>query len=196
MKNIILASGSTRRRELLSRIGLEYKVIVSDADENIDAAEPKEMVCELSRIKALAVWNNLNEEEKQSSVVIGADTVVAAGNIIFGKPEDEADAYSMIKKLEGSSHSVYTGVTLIALKENVNINSFFEETKVSVYPMSDKEINRYIATGEPMDKAGAYGIQGAFAAYVKGINGDYNNVVGLPVARVYQELRKAGYIDD
>lgn len=214
MKNIILASGSPRRRELLSRIGLEYKVIVSDADENIGVAEPKEMVCSLSRIKALAVWNNLTEEEKQNSVVIGADTVVAVGNLILGKPKDKADAFSMIKRLEGSSHSVYTGVTFVAVggkaivagnvgdnntadnERDTHISSFFEETKVSVFPMSDEEINRYVATGEPMDKAGAYGIQGAFAAYVKGIEGDYNNVVGLPVARVYQELRKAGYIDD
>lgn len=201
MKNIILASGSPRRRELLSRIGLEYKVIVSEADENIDAAEPKEMVCRLSKIKAMAVWNNLTEEEKRCSVVIGADTVVSDGAFILGKPKDAADAFSMIKRLQGKKHSVFTGVTLIAdsvdeSSGEASVLSFWEETKVSVYPMSDEEIRRYIATGEPMDKAGAYGIQGAFAAYVAGIEGDYNNVVGLPAARVYQELRKAGYIDD
>lgn len=200
MKKIILASGSPRRRELLSQIGLKYKVTVSDADENIGVTEPKEMVCELSKIKALAVWNNLTDDEKKASVVIGADTVVSDGNLVLGKPKNEADAFSMIKSLSGHSHSVYTGVTLIAGNgedaDDISIESFCEETKVNVYPMSDEEIKRYIATGEPMDKAGAYGIQGTFAAYVKGIEGDYNNVVGLPVARVYQELRKAGYIDD
>lgn len=217
MKKMILASGSPRRRELLSQIGLTYKVIVSDAEENIDVTEPKDAVCRLSEIKALTVWNHLSEEERQCSVVIGADTVVSDGTSILGKPKDEEEAFSMIKRLQGKKHSVFTGVTLIAApqlgaenfdetgcfnkmgtfnKAEKDILSFYEETKVSVYPMSDEEIRRYIATGEPMDKAGAYGIQGAFAAYVKGIEGDYNNVVGLPVARVYQELRKAGYIDD
>jgi len=214
MKNIILASGSPRRRELLSRIGLEYKVVVSDADENIGASEPKEMVCALSRLKAMAVWSTLTEEEKQNSVVIGADTVVAVGGLVLGKPKDEADAFSMIKTLSGGSHSVYTGVTLVAAgghnactgtemtadgtqeMQETSVVSLCEETKVNVYPMSDEEIRRYIATGEPMDKAGAYGIQGAFAAFVRGIEGDYNNVVGLPVARVYHELIKAGYIND
>ncbi len=233
MKNIILASGSPRRRELLSQIGLEYKVVVSDTDENIGVSEPKEMVCGLSRLKALAVWNTLTEEEKQNSVVIGADTVVAVGGSVLGKPKDKADAFSMIKLLSGGSHSVYTGVALVAAgghnaytgaalaaddnhsaymggagrnhsaytpaadeMQEPSIVSLCEGTKVNVYPISDEEIHRYIATGEPMDKAGAYGIQGAFAAFVEGIEGDYNNVVGLPVARVYQELRKAGYIND
>lgn len=213
MKKIILASGSPRRRELLSRIGLEYKVLVSHADENTSVAEPNEMVCKLSDMKAQAVWNQLSEEEKQCSIVIGADTVVSDGVSILGKPKDELDAFSMIKRLQGKKHSVFTGVTFITAQRQGEgedtdreteisndirkaILSFCEETKVSVYPMSDDEIRRYIATGESMDKAGAYGIQGPFAAYVAGIEGDYNNVVGLPVARVYQEMKKAGYIDD
>lgn len=213
MKKIILASGSLRRRELLSQIGLEYKVIVSNADENTSIAEPREMVCTLSDMKAQEVWNQLSEEEKRCSIVIGADTVVSDGVSILGKPKNEADAFAMIKRLQGKIHSVFTGVTFIAAQrqgegeatdnETAIFNdtkkdsfSFYEETKVRVYPMSDEEIRRYIATGESMDKAGAYGIQGAFAAYVAGIEGDYNNVVGLPVARVYQELRKGGYLDD
>lgn len=191
MKNIILASGSPRRRELLEQIGLEFKIITSNAIEDTDKVNPAEMVMELSALKAEAVFNELTGQEKSASVIIGADTIVYAKGSVLGKPKSEEDAFAMIKMLSGNVHSVYTGVTIL---ENGQIKSFFEETKVKVYDMSDEEINRYIQTGDCMDKAGAYGIQGAFAAFVEKIDGDYNNVVGLPVARLYHEMRKAGII--
>lgn len=192
MKKLILGSGSPRRKELMAQIGLQFEVIVSDADENISETWPDRMVMELSKNKAEAVWNSLDEKSKAESIVIGADTIVYNDGKVLGKPKDEEDAYNMIKSLQDGVHSVYTGVTLYGEE----VVSFFEETKVYVYPMTDEEITGYIATKDPMDKAGAYGIQGLFAAFVKGIEGDYNNVVGLPVARVYQELKKAGYLNE
>lgn len=187
MKKIILASGSPRRRELLTQIGIDFDVVTSNAEEIITRTYPQDIVCELSCLKAKAVYNMLKEPQKDidNSVIIGADTIVYCDGEILGKPADNDDAYRMIKKISGGVHQVYTGVTFIY---KGNVKSFSEKTDVSVYDMSETEINRYIQTGEAIDKAGAYGIQGAFAAYVKGINGDYNNVVGLPVAKLYHEL--------
>lgn len=187
VKKIILASGSPRRRELLAQIGLDYEIITSNADENITEDKPELLVMKLSARKAQAVEQTMSDKDKAECIVIGADTVVYSNNKVLGKPTDKVDAFCMIKELSGSSHSVFTGVTLI---ENGVARSFCEETKVYVYDMTDREISDYIATGEPMDKAGAYGIQGAFAAFIRKIDGDYNNVVGLPVARLYQELKK------
>lgn len=187
MKKIILASGSPRRRELLTQIGIDFDVVTSNAEEIITKTYPQDIVCELSCLKAKAVYDMLKEPQKDidNSVIIGADTIVYCDGEILGKPADNDDAYRMIKKISGGVHQVYTGVTFIY---KGNVKSFSEKTDVSVYDMSETEINRYIQTGEAIDKAGAYGIQGAFAAYVKGINGDYNNVVGLPVAKLYHEL--------
>lgn len=198
-KKIILASGSPRRRELLSQIGLSFTVRVSEADEHTEETKPEKLVCILSERKALAVWDELTEEEKKESILIGADTVVAADDRILGKPADETEAFRMIELLQGRSHQVYTGVTILRqgglqpLADETNTRSiqkkqFFEKTDVLVYPMSEEEITAYVKTGEPLDKAGAYGIQGSFAAYIQGINGDYSNVVGLPVGRLYHEL--------
>ena len=198
-KKIILASGSPRRRELLSQIGLSFTVRVSEADEHTEETKPEKLVCILSERKALAVWDELTEEEKKESILIGADTVVAVDDRILGKPADETEAFQMIKLLQGRSHQVYTGVTILRqgglqpLADETNTCSiqkkqFFEKTDVLVYPMSEEEITAYVKTGEPLDKAGAYGIQGSFAAYIQGINGDYSNVVGLPVGRLYHEL--------
>lgn len=184
---LILASGSPRRRQLLKQIGLAFDVITSDAAEQTGQTEPDRIVIALSRQKAEAVQRQLAEAERGDTVVIGADTIVFCEGKVLGKPRDESDAFQMIKMLSGRKHSVYTGVTLM---RGARIQSFFERTAVSVYPMTDEEIAGYIRTGEPMDKAGAYGIQGAFAAFIKGIEGDYNNVVGLPVGRVYQELKE------
>ena len=187
MKKIILASGSPRRRELLTQIGIDFDVVTSNAEEIITKTYPQDIACELSCLKAKAVYDMLKEPQKDidNSVIIGADTIVYCDGEILGKPADNDDAYRMIKKISGGVHQVYTGVTFIY---KGNVKSFSEKTDVSVYDMSETEINRYIQTGEAIDKAGAYGIQGAFAAYVKGINGDYNNVVGLPVAKLYHEL--------
>ncbi len=198
-KKIILASGSPRRRELLSQIGLSFTVRVSEADEHTEETKPEKLVCILSERKALAVWDELTEEEKKESILIGADTVVAVDDRILGKPADETEAFRMIELLQGRSHQVYTGVTILRqgglqpLADETNTCSiqkkqFFEKTDVLVYPMSEEEITAYVKTGEPLDKAGAYGIQGSFAAYIQGINGDYSNVVGLPVGRLYHEL--------
>lgn len=198
-KKIILASGSPRRKELLAQIGLSFTVRVSEADEHTEETKPEKLVCILSERKTLAVWDELTEEEKKESILIGADTVVAVDDRILGKPADETEAFRMIKLLQGRSHQVYTGVTILRqgglqpFEDETNTcgiqkKQFFEKTDVLVYPMSEEEITAYVKTGEPLDKAGAYGIQGSFAAYIQGINGDYSNVVGLPVGRLYHEI--------
>lgn len=130
----------------------------------------------------------------QDILVIGADTIVACDDTILGKPKDEAGAKRMLKLLSGRKHAVYTGVTFVFLDKNgrAGAHTFYEKTEVTMKPLSELEIDRYVATGEPMDKAGAYGIQGKCAIYIEGIEGDYNNVVGLPVARIYKELQKLG----
>ena len=186
-KKIILASGSPRRKELLSQIGLSFTVRVSEADEHTEETKPEKLVCILSERKALAVWDELTEEEKKESILIGADTVVAVDDRILGKPADETEAFRMIELLQGRSHQVYTGVTLISGEKKV---SFYEKSDVSVYPMTDDEIWEYIHTGEPMDKAGAYGIQGYFAKYIREIRGEYTTIVGLPLGRLWHELTK------
>lgn len=187
MKQIILASASPRRRELLAQIGLNFTVLPASGEEKLTKQIPSEIVEELSSQKAEAV-----AEQIPDGIIIGADTVVCQDGEIMGKPKDEADALRMLRQLQGEMHSVFTGVTLI-VKENGSVISkqtFSQETRVYLYAMTDEEIRDYIATGEPMDKAGAYGIQGRFAAYVEGIEGDYNNVVGLPVSAVWQEIKE------
>lgn len=193
-KKIILASASPRRRELMAQIGIEFEVRKSDAEEEADDIKPKkpaDLVKRLSCLKAADVWQGLTEEERKNVLVIGADTVVSLDGKIMGKPADEAEALQMLSLLQGRLHQVYTGVTLIYERNSkYREKSFFEKTDVSMFTMSQEEIASYVATGEPMDKAGAYGIQGKCAAYIKGISGDYNNVVGLPIGRLYQEMKK------
>ncbi len=191
MNKIILASASPRRRELLEQIGLEFEVIPSDIEEKPQNRIPCEMVMELSAVKAEDVFGRLSGEKKNSAIVLGADTVVALGDQIMGKPGSRERAETMLTLLQGKTHQVYTGVTLICQKEGVPVQvSFYERTDVAMYPMSGEEIRAYVDTGEPMDKAGAYGIQGKCAVFIKEIQGDYYNVVGLPVARLYQEMKK------
>lgn len=187
-RRIVLASCSPRRKELLAQVGMKFDIVVSNVEEVITKTLPQEVVCELSAQKAAAVYESIPDRE--NILVIGADTVVSAGNTILGKPKDKAEAFDMIKKLQAGEHSVFTGVTLIIEGEP---HTFAEETKVKVYPMTNEQIHAYIETGEPMDKAGAYGIQGLFAAYVERLDGDYNNVVGLPVGRICNYLRRLGY---
>lgn len=188
---IILASASPRRRELLEQIGLEFQVEVSNIQERITAAEPGKAVEELSEQKARAVLDALASGEGEA-LVIGADTVVAVGSCILGKPSDRKEAVEMLERLSGTRHQVCTGVTLLHRTEEGQIQCkvFHETTEVTFYPMSGDEISRYVSTGDCMDKAGAYGIQGFCARYIKGIDGDYNNVVGLPVGRLYQEAKE------
>lgn len=196
MPKIILASTSPRRRELLGQIGLPFEVRTGSAEEKSDAAEPWSMVEELSWMKAQASFDMLGDDVSGDVLVVGADTVVASGRRILGKPAHSAEAFEMLRGLAGRMHEVYTGVTL--LYGHVRGRSgaaplrktFHEVTKVSLYPMSETEIRRYLSTGDCMDKAGGYGIQGFFARYVRGIEGDYNNVVGLPVGRLYQEAKE------
>ena len=187
MNKIILASGSPRRKELLSQIGIEYDVVVSNIEEYTDETEPDKIVESLSRQKALATAEGCDD----TRIILGADTVVSVDGIILGKPSSKEDAYRMLKLISGRNHEVYTGVTLVKKSgEDRKIITFSEKTLVYVKKMTDEEIWNYIESGEPMDKAGAYGIQGRFAAFVEGIEGDYNNIVGLPVSRVYDMLKK------
>lgn len=185
MKKIILASGSPRRLELLRQVGIEPVVEPSRVEEIITSTEPSQVVMELSGQKAEDIANGHRGE---AVIVIGADTVVAVDGEILGKPKDREDAVQMIEHLQGRTHQVYTGVTIISCSEDNKKNAFFEETTVSVCPMTMEQIRQYVDTKDPMDKAGAYGIQGFFAAFIEKINGDYNNVVGLPVGRVWREL--------
>lgn len=182
MEKIILASGSPRRRELLALAGIPFEVIVSEADEYTEKTLPGEMVEELSAIKAQAVAKN-----HPGRFVLGSDTIVVKDSNILGKPKDRDDAIRMIRSIQGTTHEVYTGVTFI--RDDWRY-SFHEAAQVEVYPMTEEEILSYVDSGEPMDKAGAYGIQGIFARHIKGISGEYQTIVGLPIGRVWQELKK------
>lgn len=194
MIKYILASGSPRRWELLEHAGLSFEVSQAKGEEITAKETPADIVEDLSLQKADEVAQRYLQKYKNDTVVIiGADTIVAAGNEIMGKPKNAADAAAMLAKLQGATHQVYTGVTLIILgkgqeKRGREVITFHEKTDVHMYPMTSEQIAAYVATGEPMDKAGAYAIQGKCAVYIKGINGDYNNVVGLPVARLMHEL--------
>ena len=183
---LILASASPRRKELLGKIGLKFEIIPAKGEEVVTKKLPWEVVEELSFQKAKEIADMQTEE----CIVIGSDTIVAKEEKIMGKPKDEADAYEMLSEIAGNVHQVYTGVTLIRTGKEPKVITFAEKTDVHLYPMSEKEIYSYIATKDPMDKAGAYGIQGDFAIHVKGIEGDYYNVVGLPIGKVYQELKQ------
>lgn len=193
-KRIILSSASPRRRELLSQIGVEFEVLVSDGEENYTSTDPAEIVKELALAKAENVAAVV--ESIENTLLIGADTIVVLDGEILGKPKNEEDAFRMLKHLQGRDHQVYTGTALLAHDEKgeKTVISHAEQTEVFVHAMEDAEIRRYIATGEPMDKAGGYGIQGGFAAYIDRIEGDYYNVVGLPVAYLYQQLKMLGSI--
>ena len=217
-KKLILGSASPRRRELLEQIGLDFTVVTSDVEEKVTSKIPAQVVQELSAQKAKNVFcrfceevteqssarihsceeGSLEEKRKRASseiLVIGADTIVAHGDTILGKPYSKENAISMLKLLQGGMHQVYTSVSFIWEQDKqVQIHTFYEKTDVEVLPMTEDEITYYVNLNTCMDKAGAYGIQNEFACFVKGINGDYNNVVGLPVCRVYQELCKLGFL--
>ena len=176
---LILASKSPRRRELMKFITDDFIVKTADVDETLpENIAPADAVLYLSKIKAQPFRN-------ENDIVIGADTVVAIDGIILGKPADENDAKSMLKRLSNRVHSVFTGVTIIKGERE---ESFFVETKVKFYELSDEMIDNYIKTREPFDKAGAYGIQGYGCLLVESIEGDYFNVVGLPVSKINQSL--------
>lgn len=193
-KKVILASGSPRRKELLEQVGVEFEQRVSGKEERYTATEPKEIVKELALMKAENVASDIEAEKGLliDTVVIGADTIVVLDGQILGKPRNEEHAFEMLQNLQGRSHEVYTGVAFLFYNKEgkKEVISHAVETKVHVHEMSEKEIREYVATKDPMDKAGGYGIQGVFAAYIDGIEGDYYNVVGLPVSYVYQQLKE------
>ncbi len=189
--DIILASGSPRRQEILEKQGVRFRVITSDREEKMSGSDPEHTVRELSEMKASDVYDRISAEEKGDFVVIGADTVVACDECILGKPGDRKRAYEMIKMISGREHFVYTGVCLTGRKDGREFKTVFaEKTAVFVSKMSDEEINAYIDTGEPFDKAGGYAIQGLFAPYVERIEGDYYNVVGFPLSGTFREMKK------
>jgi len=185
MKEFVLASASPRRKELLTQIGLKFRTCTSKKEEEILRNTPEDIVKDLSYTKARDVYERGNRD----AIVIGADTIVVADEVVLGKPKDENEAFAMIKKLQGDTHQVYTGVSIIwEQNNNTHVSSFVAMTEVELYYMSDEEIKKYVAMTEPYDKAGGYAIQGYFARYVKQIRGDYNNVVGLPIGKLYQVL--------
>lgn len=188
MKNLILASSSPRRAELLKQIGLNYQIMVCDVDETLlPGMSPPELVEFLAERKATAVARNLHE-----GIVLGADTVVVWQGQVLGKPLNEEDAFSMLVKLQGSTHDVYTGVALIDVHSG-KIMVGHEKTRVFFRNIEEDEIRRYVASGEPLDKAGAYGVQGLAAIYINKLEGCYTNVVGLPLARLSVMLKAIGY---
>lgn len=203
MKRIILGSASPRRKEILAQIGAEFTVRVSGKEEVYHSSRPEDIVKELALMKAENVAADLAEELSvtehtvlKDTVILGADTVVVLDGRILGKPKDEAEAFKMLTCLQGRTHEVCTGVAALDFDSagRKRITDHAVVTKVFVHTMTEKEIRDYIATGESMDKAGAYGIQGRFAPYIDRIEGDYYNVVGLPAAYVYQTLKSLGAI--
>ncbi len=208
-RKIILGSASPRRKELLEQIGIEFEIVVSSKEERYESTVPEEIVKELALMKAENVAEELvkrgqrGTEENTAScsdiagrnlhnvLVLGADTIVVRDGEILGKPSDEEAAFAMLKSLQGRMHQVYTGVAILDFDENGKKQtiSHAEETKVYVHAMTDEELRRYLAAGESMDKAGAYGVQGRFAAYIDRVEGDYYNVVGLPTSYVYQKIK-------
>ena len=179
--NLILASASPRRKELLGLFGLPFEIRVADIDETMDPGRaPFEEVGRVSRAKAMAV------ERQTGEIVIAADTIVVCEGKVLGKPRDEVEAKAMLRLLSGRDHQVMTGCTVLM---EGKCETFTEVTDLHFRDLSEKEIERYVASGEPMDKAGAYGIQGGAALFCQRMAGDYYNVMGLPVCRLWETLR-------
>ncbi|TYS51283.1 Maf family protein [Bacillus infantis] len=187
MQNLILASSSPRRKELLENLQLKFEVSSSDVDETFEPGMlPENVVMELSSRKAESV-----ARKNPAAFVIGSDTIVFADGLILGKPEGRSEAFEMLTRLSGRVHSVYTGVSIITPQKSKV--EYYEKTDVEFWELTDDEKSAYIESGEPFDKAGSYGIQGLGATLVKRISGDYFAVVGLPLSRTARELKKAGF---
>ena len=183
MTRVILASKSPRRRELMSLLHIPFEVIVSDIDEQIDYS--KDLVKEIEKLsyqKAKAVF-----DKNQDALVIGSDTIVKIGNDVLGKPKSLQEAKDMLHELSDKTHEVVTGVTILYKDKT---ETFSSVAQVCFYPLSEEEIDEYVSTNEPMDKAGSYAIQGDAAKFIKSINGDYYTIVGLPIAELYHRLKK------
>lgn len=189
-RKIVLGSKSPRRSEILSQVGISYVVIPSRKEEIISKVKPSDIVMELSLEKALDVKEQINEDEKYfDSIILCADTMVAYKNDVLGKPKSDEDAKRMLQMIQGKKHHVYTGVTMIGRKDGKEkIETFYSDTKVFMNLMCEKEIDEYISTGECSDKAGSYAIQGYGAKFIRKIVGDYYNVMGLPIEKIYQKL--------
>ena len=185
---IILASGSPRRTEILTMAGICHEIIVSGADETVDGP-PDQQVKDLSLRKARAVFDTL-PTPKRGHIIIAADTLVSIQGQILGKPAHEEEAYAMLSALSGHTHQVYTGVTVF---QNNSTHTFCETTHVTFRPIGEGEIMAYITTGQPFDKAGAYGIQDKAAIFIQQIEGDYYNVMGLPLSKLCLSLASFGY---
>lgn len=187
-KKIILASASPRRKELMTLAGYEFEIQVSHKEEKYESTEPDEIVKELSLLKAEDVAGQV---EPKNLIVIGADTVVAYDGQILGKPVSKEHAFRMIKGFQGDKHQVYTGVAILKYDSEGNKTVINQAVKTDVYvnSMTDEEIWNYIEKDDVMDKAGAYGIQSGFAIYIEKIEGDYYNVVGLPISFIYEALK-------
>lgn len=196
MRNdIILCSSSPRRREILENIGVKFDVVVSEVDETeeIFEGDPSDFVKDLSVKKAEAVLEGITEKKRKNLILIAADTVVYNGQI-YGKPRDREEASAMLRSLSGKTHQVFTGMSVIYFDKNSERTdfAFADKTDVTMWELSDFEIDGYVASGECDDKAGAYAIQGGAALFIKKILGDYNNVVGFPLSKLYQECKIRG----
>lgn len=196
MYRIILASESPRRKEILNQMGIPFEAIASNVDEVVEEKEPSAMVQALATIKTKDIANKLskNEEGIADTIIIGADTMVFYKDRALGKPKDKEDAVSMLQMLSNDEHEVYTGVSIRIhhSQKPLETISFAVCTKVRVQDLTIEQIMDYVETGEPMDKAGAYAIQGRFGIHIKEIQGDYYNIVGFPIAKIYETLRKYG----
>jgi len=190
MKGIILASASPRRRELLRQLGLNFEVIPSEVAEDVrDGEEPREHVLRLARLKAKEI-----ARDQDSTVIIGADTIVVLGGEILGKPKNEEEAFEMLSRLSGREHRVFTGFCVLDASDGAE-HCEAVESKVRFKNLTPEEIRGYVKTGEPMDKAGAYGVQGKGSYMIKEIQGSYTNVVGLPLCELVEVLTRFKVID-
>lgn len=185
----VLASASPRRKELLALTGIDFEIIPSSIEEKITKNTPCDVVMELASQKAEDVYQTLAPADAEDITVIGADTIVVYKDEILGKPADKEEAYDMLSLLSDRTHQVYTGVSIIRREDGARSQrTFYEKTDVAFYPINRQDLHDYVESGDPLDKAGAYGIQGSFAVHVREIRGEYNNVVGLPIGRLYHEL--------
>lgn len=209
---LVLASGSQRRRELLTMCGYDYEIIVSNADETIDENDPESFVRALSFRKAKEVFDRLLAAGRREFAVIGSDTVVALQKegeikpVIIGKPKDAEDAVRILSMLSGKTHRVFTGVSVIAdipdenaaaqcsIQEKAEIQTECSITEVTFETLSPDEITDYVNSGDPLDKAGSYGIQGPFGMFVREIRGNYFTVIGMPIPVLYKMLKKIGIL--
>ncbi len=194
--NLILASGSPRRKQLLSELGLDFEIIVSDVNESIQInVSPNEYVCIVAQRKAEAVRQLIEKksvETDKETIIISADTTVSIDGMILGKPCSEEEAITMLERLQGKQHAVYSAICLMKTQSKSILVDYLE-TKVHVKPLSSEQIKGYVSTGEPMDKAGAYAIQGIGSTLISGIEGDYFNVVGLSLSLLSDMFAKWGY---